>query len=105
MRDTLHGLHDGETWFQEIIRKIKDLLNVTLNIVPGILSANNISNDSSSILSMFTKLRQDLNFKYPVASYYVDWRIILIIQHNLFEIINKKFGEMILMELFGKRMD
>src|SRR5438067_11066051 len=49
--------------------------------------------------------RQTLSFKYPVASYYVDWRIMLIIQHNIFtwsesseKIISKKFGELVLME-------
>src|SRR5436190_11482189 len=56
---------------------------------------------------MLFQLHQGLSFKYPVASYYVDWRIMLIIQHNIIEwtlssekIISKKFGEMILMEYF-----
>ncbi len=56
-------------------------------------------------LSIISQLRQGLSFKYPIASYYVDWRIMLIIQHNLFSlsesnerIISKKFGERILME-------
>ncbi|PKB98534.1 hypothetical protein RhiirA5_464351, partial [Rhizophagus irregularis] len=105
LRDTLHSLRDDETWFQEIIRRIRDLLKTALNITPGILTIAgiNLPNDSS-ILSMLTQIRQSLSFKYPVASYYVDWRIMLIIQHNLLiwseneKIISKKFGELVLME-------
>ncbi|PKY30227.1 hypothetical protein RhiirB3_447205, partial [Rhizophagus irregularis] len=83
LRDTLHSLRDDETWFQEIIRRIRDLLKTALNITPGILTIAgiNLPNDCS-ILSMLTQVRQ--SFKYPVASYYVDWRIMLIIQNNLF---------------------
>ncbi|CAB5103858.1 unnamed protein product [Rhizophagus irregularis] len=107
LRDTLHSLRDDETWFQEIIRRIRDLLKTALNITPGILSAitgANLPNDCS-ILSMLNQVRQSLSFKYPVASYYIDWRIMLIVQHNLViwsecseMIISKKFGELILME-------
>jgi tetratricopeptide (TPR) repeat protein len=108
LRDTLNSLRDDETWFQEIIRKTKELLKIVLNIVPGVLSAtseNAIINDNCSIFSILTQLRQDLSFKYPVASYYIDWRIMLIIHYNLLtwsdsseKIFNKKFGEMLLME-------
>ncbi|CAG8490006.1 9600_t:CDS:2, partial [Funneliformis caledonium] len=106
LRDTLHSLRDDETWYQEILRRTKDLLKVALNITPGILSnVAPIPNDNCSILNMLTQLRQGLSFKYPVASYYVDWRIMLIIHNNLFRwmenkknIISKKFGERILIE-------
>ncbi|RGB34424.1 hypothetical protein C1646_815387 [Rhizophagus diaphanus] len=104
-RDTSHSLRDDETWFQEILRRTKDILKAFLNISPGVLSivapGITISNDSS-ILQMLSQLRQGLSFKHPVASYYVDWRIMLIIQHNVINcdknIISKKFGEMIIME-------
>jgi tetratricopeptide (TPR) repeat protein len=115
LRDTLNSLRDDETWPQEIIRKTKELLKIVLNIVPGILSTTpgaTIQNETCSILSMLTQLRQGLSFKYPVASYYIDWRIILIIQHNLLnwsksseKIINNKFGEMILMEYLWSYME
>ncbi|PKK76834.1 hypothetical protein RhiirC2_844879 [Rhizophagus irregularis] len=107
LRDTLHCLRDDETWFQEILRRTKDLLKVLLNIAPGILSTTGIAlpNDNCSILSMLAQVHQSLSFKYPVASYYVDWRIMLIVQHNIFSwsessemIISKKFGELVLME-------
>ena len=107
LRDTLHSLRDDETWFREILRRTKELLKTVLNITPVILSfvGAAIPSDNCSILSMFIQLRQGLSFKYPVASYYIDWRIILIIQHKLFgwsksdeKIISKKFGERILME-------
>ncbi|CAB5182557.1 unnamed protein product [Rhizophagus irregularis] len=105
-QNTLHSLRDDETWFQEIIRRVRDLLKTALNITPGILTMAgiNLPNDCS-ILSMFTQIRQSLSFKYPVASYYVDWRIMLILQNNLFiwsesseKIISKKFSELVLME-------
>ena len=97
-------MRDDETWFEEILRRVKDILKAAL----GVTSATGISiNDNSSILTMLSQLRKGLSFKYPVASYYVDWRIMLIIQHNINEwslssekIISKKFGEMILMEYF-----
>src|SRR6266498_1478505 len=107
LRDTLHSLRDDETWFQEIIRRTKELLKAALNITPGILSITGVPlpNDNCSLLSMLTQVRRSLSFKYPIASYYVDWRIMLIIQHNLFtwsesseKIISKKFGELVLME-------
>jgi tetratricopeptide (TPR) repeat protein len=96
---SLYSLYDDRTWFQELLRKIKDLLN---NIIS---SKDTISDENYSILSMITQLRKDLSFKYSVSSYYIDLRIILIIQHNLFvwsedfeKIISKKFAEMLLME-------
>ncbi|GBC00913.1 hypothetical protein RclHR1_00400027 [Rhizophagus clarus] len=111
LRDTLHSLRDDETWFQEIVRRTKDLLKVSLNITPGILSITGVTlpalpkDNNCSILSMLTQVRQSLSFKYPVASYYIDWRIMLIVQHNIFlwsespeMIISTKFGELILME-------
>ncbi|GES80282.1 hypothetical protein GLOIN_2v1871094 [Rhizophagus clarus] len=101
LRDTLNGLRDEETWFHEVIRTTKKSLKSMLNISPGTASTN----DNSSFLSSFTELQQNLKYKYPVASYYVNWRIILVIQHNLFtwcsnseKIISKKYCEMVLME-------
>ncbi|UZO23310.1 uncharacterized protein OCT59_015653 [Rhizophagus irregularis] len=116
LRDTIHSLRDDETWFQEIIRRTKELLKAVLNITPGVLSTVTpgvaLPNDNSTILSMLTQLRKGLKFKYPVASYYVDWRIMLIIQHNLSNwsggtenIISKKFQEMILMEYFWSYLE
>ncbi|PKK62470.1 hypothetical protein RhiirC2_790329 [Rhizophagus irregularis] len=116
LRDTLHSLRDDETWFQEIIRRTKDLLKAALNITPGVLSTLApgvpLPNDNCSILSMLTQLRKGLNFKYQVASYYIDWRIMLIIQHNLFNwsggtenIINEKFLEMVLMEYYWSYLE
>ena len=69
LRDTLHSLRDDETWFEEILRRVKDILKAAL----GITSTSGVSiSDNSSILTMLSQLRQGLSFKYPVASYYVD---------------------------------
>jgi hypothetical protein len=112
LRDTLHSLCDDETLFQEIIRRTKELLKAALNITPGVLSgvASEVAlpNDNCSILSMLTQLRKGLSFKYPVASYYVDWRIMLIIQHNPFSWsgnVSNKFQEMVLMEYFWSYLE
>ncbi|CAB5189584.1 unnamed protein product [Rhizophagus irregularis] len=101
LRDTLHSLHHNSIAFQELLRRVKDLLRNTLNIIPSKVT---ISNDNNFLL-MLTQLCQSISFKYSVASYYVDWKIMLTIQHNLFnwsegseKIISRKFGEMILME-------
>jgi len=108
LRDTLHSLRDDETWFQELIRRVKDILKGVLGVAPGIVSkfaGIPCPNDNNTLLSMIVQLRQGLTFKYPIARYYFDWRTLLIIQHNIIEwtessekIISKKFGEMIFME-------
>ncbi|GBC06598.1 hypothetical protein RclHR1_06950004 [Rhizophagus clarus] len=103
LRDMLHSLCDDVTWFHELLKRIKNLLKVILNITSS--SKGSITDENYSIESMITQLRQGLKFKYSVASYYIDLRIMLTIQHNLFiwsecsgKIISKKFAEMILME-------
>ncbi|RIA88911.1 hypothetical protein C1645_825584 [Glomus cerebriforme] len=109
LRNTLNSLRDDITWFQELLRKVKNILSAILNITPS--SKVTEPNDNYSISSMFTQLRQDLNFKHPVAPYYANWRIMLIIQNNILnwsesdEVINKKFGEMILMEYFWNYLE
>ncbi|UZO14961.1 uncharacterized protein OCT59_006402 [Rhizophagus irregularis] len=99
----LYSLRDDVSWFQELLRRIKDLLKPILNITPS--SKVTISDENYSIESMIIQLRQGLSFKYSVPSYYIDCKIILIIQHNLFiwsegseKIISKKYAEMILIE-------
>ncbi|PKY62903.1 hypothetical protein RhiirA4_529562, partial [Rhizophagus irregularis] len=89
------------------MRRVKKLLKTALNITPEILTTitgTNLPSDCS-ILSMLNQVRESLSFKYPVASYYVDWRIMLMFQHNLFTwsegtemVISKKFCELVLME-------
>ncbi|PKY53589.1 hypothetical protein RhiirA4_499290 [Rhizophagus irregularis] len=103
LRDMLYSLRDDLSWFQELLRRIKDLLKPILNIIPS--SKVTISDENYSIESMTIQLRQGLSFKYSVPSYYIDLKIILIIQHNLFvwsegseKIISKKYAEMILIE-------
>ncbi|PKC65366.1 TPR-like protein [Rhizophagus irregularis] len=62
------NLRDDETWFQEIVRRTKDLLKAALNITPGVLSMATgvtLPNDNCSTLSMLTQLHKGLNFKYP----------------------------------------
>ncbi|CAG8489732.1 550_t:CDS:2 [Funneliformis caledonium] len=109
LRDTLHSLRENETWFQEVLRGTKDLLKASLKITPGIVSivapSASIPNGNGSILSTLTQLRRSLSFKYPVASYYVDWRIMMIIKRNFIKwsegsekILSKRHGEMILIE-------
>ncbi|GBC00917.1 hypothetical protein RclHR1_00400031 [Rhizophagus clarus] len=106
-KDYFVNLRDDETWFQKIIRRTRELLKAALNVTPGGTVLNN-----NSILSMITQIRQGLCFKYPVASYYIDWRIMLIIQHSIFnwsegseKVISKKYGEMILMEYFWSHLE
>ncbi|PKC71984.1 hypothetical protein RhiirA1_452907 [Rhizophagus irregularis] len=87
--DTLHCLRDDETWFQEIIRRTKELLKVALNITPENLIIAKFTlplSNNRSILSLLAQVLQSLSFKYPVAPYYVDWRIMLS---------GKKLGEMV----------
>ncbi|CAB4426640.1 unnamed protein product [Rhizophagus irregularis] len=104
LRDTLHSLRDDETWLREMLRRIKECLKAAFNIP---LSVTEIPKGVPSII---THLRQGLSFKYPIASYYVGWRIMLIIRYNLFvlsenDVINKKIEEMTLMEYFWGNLE
>ncbi|PKY23170.1 hypothetical protein RhiirB3_437302 [Rhizophagus irregularis] len=104
LRDTLHSLRDDETWLREMLRRIKECLKAAFNIP---LSVTEIP---KGIPSIITHLRQGLSFKYPIASYYVGWRIMLIIRYNLFvlsenDVINKKIEEMALMEYFWGNLE
>ncbi|GBC07943.1 hypothetical protein RclHR1_00780023 [Rhizophagus clarus] len=109
LRDMLYSLYDDVTLFQKLLKRNKDFLKNILNITSS--SKITISDENYSIESIIIQLRQGLNFKYSVASYYVDWRIMLIIQHNLFvwsessEIISKKFAEMVLMEYIWRFLE
>ncbi|PKY39839.1 hypothetical protein RhiirA4_453097 [Rhizophagus irregularis] len=95
LRDTLHCLRDDETWFQEIIRRTRELLKVALNITPENLIIAEFTlpllSNNRSILSLLAQVLQSLSFKYPVAPYYVDWRIMLS---------GKKLGEMVFIFFF-----
>ncbi|CAB4410389.1 unnamed protein product [Rhizophagus irregularis] len=92
LRDTLKSLRDDEAYYQEA----EEPFMTASNITPEILSKDN---------SYLSQVRQSLSFKFPVASYYIDWRIMLIYQHNLFiwsecseKIISRKICELALME-------
>ncbi|EXX58129.1 Sti1p [Rhizophagus irregularis DAOM 197198w] len=104
LRDTLHSLRDDETWFREMLRRVKECLKAALNI------PSSVTGIPKAIPSLITHLRQGLSFKYPIASYYVGWRIMLIIRYNLFalsedSVINKKIEEMTLMEYFWGNLE
>ncbi|PKK76946.1 TPR-like protein [Rhizophagus irregularis] len=104
LRDTLHSLRDDETWFREMLRRVKECLSAALNITTSVTEI------PKAIPSIITHLRQGLSFKYPIASYYVGWRIMLIIRYNLFalsedSVINKKIEEMTLMEYFWGNLE
>ncbi|PKY19548.1 hypothetical protein RhiirB3_469216 [Rhizophagus irregularis] len=100
LRDTLHSLRDDENWVQEICRRLMTFLRTFFNIAPGALPGLPIPNDNCSILSMLTQLRQGLSFKYPIASYYINWRIILLIKYDITKLSgsSKKFCEMMIVE-------
>ncbi|GBC09473.1 hypothetical protein RclHR1_00890009 [Rhizophagus clarus] len=107
LRDTLHSLRDDETWFQEIMRRTRELLKAAFSVASQVKSGGKPDN-VSSLLPVLTQLRKGLSFKYPVASYYVDWRIMLIIRQNMsnwFGDINEKFQEMVLMEYFWNYLE
>ncbi|GES84508.1 hypothetical protein GLOIN_2v1877815 [Rhizophagus clarus] len=100
LRDTLHSLPDNETLFQEIMGRARDFLIPVFSIASQVKSG--VKPDSvGSLLPVLIQLRKGLSFKYPIASYYVDWREMLIIRQNLFNLsgnISKKFQEMVLVE-------
>ncbi|PKK59713.1 hypothetical protein RhiirC2_794429 [Rhizophagus irregularis] len=70
---TLNSLRENETWFQELLKKIKELLKTILNIIPSSKAA--IPNNDCTILSLLNQARQSSE-----------------------KIIDKKFGELVLME-------
>src|SRR2546430_6906228 len=68
MRDTMHSLRDDETWFQEILRRTKELLSAILYMVP--LAATGVTpNNTRSVLAILTQLRQGFFFFKQKTAY------------------------------------
>jgi tetratricopeptide (TPR) repeat protein len=104
LRDTLHSLRDDETWIREMLRRVKECIKAALN------APTSVSEIPKGIPSILAHLRQGLSFKYPIASYYVGWRTMLIIQYNLCNLskkseISKKMEEMALIEYYWGNLE
>ncbi|CAG8593455.1 12592_t:CDS:2, partial [Gigaspora rosea] len=87
LRDTLHCMRDDENKFLEVWRRIKELLRIILGITPG-LAKKGISHGvdlpiDSGIELLFKHLQGAFTWKYPISSWYYEWRTLLELNFNI----------------------
>ncbi|CAG8477303.1 200_t:CDS:2 [Ambispora gerdemannii] len=67
--------------------------------------AAGISFGSEDVQGVWEHMRKACTFKYPIGAWYIDWRLVLFIQHTLddwckpeLSVVTKKYAERILLE-------
>ncbi|KAF0404792.1 putative peptidase c14 caspase catalytic subunit p20 [Gigaspora margarita] len=107
LRDTLHCMRDDENKFFEIWNRIKSFLRITLGIAPGLVKKG-ISHGvdlpiDNGIELLFKQLREAFSWKYPISSWYYEWRTLLELHFNIQNFLQEcslpsKYGESLLLE-------
>ncbi|KAF0407560.1 peptidase c14 [Gigaspora margarita] len=87
LRDTLHCMRNDENKFLEVWRRIRELLHIILGITPG-LAKKGISHGvdlpiDSGIELLFKHLQGAFTWKYPISSWYYEWRTLLELNFNI----------------------
>ncbi|KAF0494227.1 anaphase promoting complex subunit cdc27 [Gigaspora margarita] len=87
LRDTLHCMRDDETKFSEVWRRAKKLLRIILGVAPGlvkkgILHGSDLPIDNGVEL-LFKHLQGAFTWKYPISSWYYEWRTLLELHFNI----------------------
>ncbi|CAG8669457.1 12067_t:CDS:1, partial [Racocetra fulgida] len=107
LRDTLHCMRDDENKFLEIWNRIKALLHVILGIAPGLVKTG-ISHGAdlpidNGVELLFKCLQEAFNWKYPISSWYYEWRTLLELNFNIQNFFQEcslslKYSESLLLE-------
>ncbi|CAG8647416.1 7291_t:CDS:1 [Racocetra fulgida] len=107
LRDTLHCMRDDENKFLEIWNRIKTLLCMILGIAPGLVKTG-ISHGAdlpieNGVELLFKCLHEAFNWKYPIPSWYYEWRTLLELHFNIQNFLQEcslslKYGEGLLLE-------
>ncbi|CAG8741411.1 41481_t:CDS:1, partial [Gigaspora margarita] len=105
LRDTLHCMRDDEDKFLEVWRRTKELLRKILGITPGLIKTG-ISHGAlidSGIELLFKNLQETFTWKYPISSWYYEWRTLLELNFNIQNFFQEcslppNYGESLLLE-------
>ncbi|CAG8602953.1 8045_t:CDS:2, partial [Racocetra persica] len=107
LRDTLHCIRDDENKFLEIWNRVKSILRIILGIASGSTKAG-ISYGAdlpinNGIELLFKCLQEAFNWKYPISSWYYEWRTLLELYFNIQNFLQEcslslKYGESLLLE-------
>ncbi|CAG8835112.1 20878_t:CDS:2, partial [Gigaspora margarita] len=107
LRDTLHCMRDDENKFLEVWRRTKELLRKILGITPelikiGISHGANLFIDNGIEL-LFKNLQETFTWKYPISSWYYEWRTLLELNFNIQNFFQEcslppNYGESLLLE-------
>ncbi|CAG8607388.1 26862_t:CDS:2, partial [Gigaspora margarita] len=107
LRDTLHCMRDDETKFSEVWRRAKKFLRIILGVAPrlvkkGIIHGSDLPIDNGVEL-LFKHLQGAFTWKYPISSWYYEWRTLLELHFNLQNFLQEsslpsKYGESLLLE-------
>ncbi|CAG8649636.1 7252_t:CDS:1, partial [Dentiscutata erythropus] len=108
LRDTLHCMRDDENKFLEVWRRVKELLCMILGITPelikmGISHCADLPINNGGVESLFKHLQRAFTWKYPISSWYYDWRTLLELHFNIQNFFQEyslpmKYGESLLLE-------
>ncbi|CAG8792147.1 25380_t:CDS:1, partial [Racocetra persica] len=107
LRDTLHCMRDDENKFLEIWNRIKSILRIILGIAPGLVKTG-VSHGAdlpidNGVELLFKCLHEAFNWKYPISSWYYEWRTLLELHFNIQNFLQEyslslKYGESLLLE-------
>ncbi|CAG8517294.1 39286_t:CDS:2, partial [Gigaspora margarita] len=107
LRDTLHCIRDDENKFSEVWRRIKELLRIILGITPALVKKG-ISHGAdlpidNGVGLLFKQLQGVFGWKYPISSWYYEWRTLLELHFNIQNFLQErslpsKYGESLLLE-------
>ncbi|CAG8835663.1 5081_t:CDS:1, partial [Cetraspora pellucida] len=107
LRDTLHCMNDDENKFLEIWNRIKAILGTILGTTPALVKTG-ISHGtdlpiSNGVELLFKCLQEAFNWKYPISSWYYEWRTLLELHFNIQSFLQEcslslKYGESLLLE-------
>ncbi|CAG8825289.1 24358_t:CDS:1, partial [Gigaspora rosea] len=107
LRDTLHCMRDDEDKFLEVWRRTKDLLRKILCITPGLIKIG-ISHGANLLIDngielLFKNLQETFKWKYPISSWYYEWRTLLELNFNNQNFLQEcslppNYGENLLLE-------
>ncbi|RIB16637.1 hypothetical protein C2G38_2189335 [Gigaspora rosea] len=107
LRDTLHCMRDDENKFLEVWRRTKELLRKIFGIAPGLIKTG-ISHGADLLIDngielLFKNLQETFKWKYPISSWYYEWRTLLELNFNIQNFLQEcslcpNYGESLLFE-------
>ncbi|CAG8479497.1 1370_t:CDS:2, partial [Gigaspora rosea] len=107
LRDTLHCMRDDEAKFSEVWHRSKKLLRIILGVAPGLVKKGVLHGADlpigNGVELLFKHLHGAFTWKYPISSWYYEWRTLLELHFNIQDFLQEcllpsKYGESLLLE-------